>query len=451
MHSVRQYRSIARSWLGCALLFALLPARADGIPAFARKYRTTCRTCHTMPPRLNPFGDAFRLNGYQMPQGDAELVRDEPQPMGAPEWRDLFPNAIWPGTIPGGPPVALRIIADYETRSHGISNFQFPTLLEIMTGGTLGDGIGFFATAALVPGVGAVVGQAFAKFQDPLRVAGLPPRMLNVWVGKLDQNLLPSFRNLDRIYRNSPLWTDRRVSDLGVDSAGTDRSSPTLYRPQDFQPGIELNGILRRRLAYSIGLAQGVDANRDVDNHKDIYYAVRAKLGGRAFDGTLAGAPPDSSRPSASPWIDHAIQVEHFGYFGRQGRDDFRRLGVAVRSTRGPVDAAIGYVWGSNDRPWSSPGGAEMRTWFVRGDYTIFPWLLGSLRVEDLRLTPRLPAGWEVTPGREQNLQRISPAVVMLVHVNMRITLEGELYTRDASVARDQRRNAFWTRLDFAF
>lgn len=39
----------------------------------------------------------------------------------------------------------------------------------------------------------------------------------------------------------------------------------------------------------------------------------------------------------------------------------------------------------------------------------------------------------------------------MLVRVNMRITLEGELYARDASVASDRRRNAFWARLDFAF
>ena len=41
------------------------PSRA--IPAFARKYRTTCMTCHTTPTMLNEFGLRFQANGYQLP------------------------------------------------------------------------------------------------------------------------------------------------------------------------------------------------------------------------------------------------------------------------------------------------------------------------------------------------------------------------------------------------
>lgn len=425
---------------------------ASRIPAFARKYRTSCQTCHVMPPRLNAFGEAFRLNGYQLPQGDADLVRDEPLTMGAPEWRDLFPDAIWPGTIPGMPPVAMRVIADYESRAHANSNFEFPHEIELLMGGTFGQGIGFFLETEWQPGSGALIQQAFVKYQNVLGFAGLPRRSLNVWVGKFDQNLLPSYRNLDRIYKNHPLWGNRRISDLRVDTAGTDRSSATRFRPQDRQPGIELNGILGRRFAYGLGLVQGVEAVQDVDNHKDLYYTVRAKVGGRALDGTLGAGPPGQIQPGPSgSWVDNAIQLEHFGYFGRQGSDEFRRYGLAARGTYGNLDVAAGYVWGTHDQPWSAAGNLELRSWFGRADYILFPWFMASVRVEDLGMTPALPSGWRITPGQQQDLQRVLPAVIMLVRPNMRVTLEGELYTRDASVAEHLRRHAFWARLDFAF
>lgn len=41
--------------------------RAMAIPLFARKYNTTCFTCHTTEPLLNDFGRKFQANGYQLP------------------------------------------------------------------------------------------------------------------------------------------------------------------------------------------------------------------------------------------------------------------------------------------------------------------------------------------------------------------------------------------------
>ena len=42
-------------------------SHADAIPVFARKYKTTCMTCHTSPTMLNEFGLRFQSNGYQLP------------------------------------------------------------------------------------------------------------------------------------------------------------------------------------------------------------------------------------------------------------------------------------------------------------------------------------------------------------------------------------------------
>ena len=60
MHRQRRYLT---NGLVLALLAFLLPQSADAITAFARKYQTSCMTCHESLPRLNAVGEAFRLNG----------------------------------------------------------------------------------------------------------------------------------------------------------------------------------------------------------------------------------------------------------------------------------------------------------------------------------------------------------------------------------------------------
>ncbi len=49
--------------------FAFLASSAFAIPVFARKYNTQCNMCHTVPPRLNKFGVAYKENGFELPPG----------------------------------------------------------------------------------------------------------------------------------------------------------------------------------------------------------------------------------------------------------------------------------------------------------------------------------------------------------------------------------------------
>jgi len=60
---------------------ALRPASA--VPAFSRKYKTSCVTCHTIFPKLNPFGEQFRRNGFRFPCIDSDAVKSDPVPLGA--------------------------------------------------------------------------------------------------------------------------------------------------------------------------------------------------------------------------------------------------------------------------------------------------------------------------------------------------------------------------------
>ena len=46
-----------------------MPPPASAIPAFSRKYGTSCTTCHSDFPKLNDFGKAFKDAGFKFPKG----------------------------------------------------------------------------------------------------------------------------------------------------------------------------------------------------------------------------------------------------------------------------------------------------------------------------------------------------------------------------------------------
>src|SRR5512135_2131581 len=94
-----------------ALIFSVLfltPEKGQAIPAFARQYQTSCTTCHSDFPKLNDFGKAFKDAGFKFPKDDETYLKVPPVLLGAQAQKDVWPNAIWPGTIPGMPPIGLR-------------------------------------------------------------------------------------------------------------------------------------------------------------------------------------------------------------------------------------------------------------------------------------------------------------------------------------------------------
>jgi len=72
------------------LVFTLFTSEAFSIPAFARKYNMTCKTCHSPFPKLKPYGEDFAANGFALKDKDApryfvptgddrlNLIRDVP-------------------------------------------------------------------------------------------------------------------------------------------------------------------------------------------------------------------------------------------------------------------------------------------------------------------------------------------------------------------------------------
>src|SRR3990172_9673279 len=133
---------------GAALvtLIVLSASPAEAIPAWSRKYQTSCSTCHAAFPKLNYFGKAFRNNGYRFPGGeDGTATKQVPVSLGADAYKKLFPRALWPSHIPGEVPLAVRGVSRFNTfQDDQTTTFEFPHEFELLTGGTLGETFSFF-------------------------------------------------------------------------------------------------------------------------------------------------------------------------------------------------------------------------------------------------------------------------------------------------------------------
>ena len=109
--------------------------RADAIPAFARKYRTTCATCHSPIPRLNAFGERFAANGFELP--------GEQQP------RDTINTGDPLLRLQQSLPLAVRIDA-YMAAYAGArgaqvaSDLQTPWAVKLLSGGQVADKISYY-------------------------------------------------------------------------------------------------------------------------------------------------------------------------------------------------------------------------------------------------------------------------------------------------------------------
>ena len=106
------------------LMLLLLSGSSQAIPAFSRQYGTSCCTCHVDFPKLNDFGKAFKDAGFKFPKDDESFIKIPPVLLGAPANKELFPHSIWPGTIPGLPPVGLRYNHFFQVVSANRNNFN---------------------------------------------------------------------------------------------------------------------------------------------------------------------------------------------------------------------------------------------------------------------------------------------------------------------------------------
>ena len=179
---------------GATILVLFSSSNSYAIPPFARKYQTSCQTCHLDFPKLTDFGKAFKAAGFKFPADDETYLKEAPVMLGAPANKDSFPNSVWPGTMPGMPPVGLRYNQFFQYT--GSNRNQFNSLaapgtvpgtipatdfqagfFSVFTAGNLGSDIAFWVDDDLSVsgdnGAGSL-GDAYLKFVNIGRLAKLP-------------------------------------------------------------------------------------------------------------------------------------------------------------------------------------------------------------------------------------------------------------------------------------
>ena len=101
-----------------------MPSRSYAIPAFSRQYHTSCTTCHIDFPKLNDFGKAFKDAGFKFPKDDETFLKVPAVLLGAPAQKDVWPQTVWPGEIPGLPPIGLRMNNFFQVTGNRRNQFN---------------------------------------------------------------------------------------------------------------------------------------------------------------------------------------------------------------------------------------------------------------------------------------------------------------------------------------
>src|SRR5216684_7415485 len=106
------------------LMLGLFTNISYAIPAFSRQYGTSCSTCHVNFPKLNDFGKAFKDAGFKFPKDHESFVKVAPTLLGAAAQKEVWPKSVWPGEIPGMPPIGLRMNNFFQVTGNNRNRFN---------------------------------------------------------------------------------------------------------------------------------------------------------------------------------------------------------------------------------------------------------------------------------------------------------------------------------------
>ncbi len=426
-----RYNLLAVLMTSVVLLLSVNTAQA--IPAFARKYKTSCTTCHYAFPKLNAFGKAFKNNGYRYPAGqDPEMTKEEPVSLGAESYKRVWPDAIWPADIAGTSPISIRAIGrvhfggswDDATTTNVVEEdkalyFEMPHEMEVLFGGSIGTNISYFGEIELEHAnelaYGFLVNYDFSpafhwKFGD----VGLSNSPEDLRFGR-------EHYNTEELRNQSGTWRGRDGAGGGTELWGA---------------GNGPNGKGGFTYALGVGNGQGDADNFDLNSAKDFYGRATFKLGGL---GEIGGTAGQGNKESAF-YVDNSARLGAFFYSGDAVKDTlqdkfnvvggdldlwYKRLNVVALAMMMSSDYA------GTDR--------SSLAYFVEGNYVVYPWLIGEARYEFTDVNTD-----DDTADPATNL---IPCVVAMPRANVKLSLE-YLIPLDEARKDDDR---FTLQIDFAF
>lgn len=227
----------------------------QAIPAFARKHRMSCKTCHQPFPRLQPFGEEFAENGFEIK--DQEATR---------AYRDTGDDHL---SLMRDFPFAVRMdgFISYNNNNSEKSDLGTPYNLKLLSGGTLGKNISyyfyfFFSEHGEVAGVE----DAFITFNDVFETG------IGVSLGQFQVSDPLFKRELRLTYEDYPIYKTRPGGSR-IDLA-YDRGIMVGFSIPGGGPDV----VLEVLNGNGIGEADE-EKNYDGDKYKNIFARVSQDIG----------------------------------------------------------------------------------------------------------------------------------------------------------------------------
>ncbi len=252
------------------IIFTFLASDIFAIPAFARKYNMTCKTCHAPFPKLKAYGDEFAGNGFVLQDQDAPRYFVE---TGDPELsliRDL--------------PLAMRLEGHvtYNQNNTEQSDFSTPLLFKLLTGGAIAKDVAYYVYYILENGERGKIEDAWIMFNN------LFGSELDLTLGQF-QLCDPLFKRELRLTRDDYYIYKVRPGASNVDLT-YDRGVMLSY---GFESGTDISLQMVNGSGIGEGFATG---NFDDDKYKNFMGRISQDIG------------------------EH-LRIGAMGYYGREARE----------------------------------------------------------------------------------------------------------------------------------
>jgi hypothetical protein len=338
--SSKTFMSLILPVFAAALMLSVTAEDASAIPAFARKYRMSCKTCHTPIPRLKPYGDDFAGNGFQLPDQDAPRYYVDTGDEELSLIRDF--------------PIAVRLEGHigYVESPEKKSDFESPYILKLLSGGAISDHMAYYF---------------YFLMDERGEVAGVEDAYImynNAFGADLDF-YLGQFQISDPLFKRELRLTleDYQIYKLGV---GNSQKNLAYGRGAMVTLGLESGTDLIFEVVNGNGLDEA-DASHtfDSDKYKDLFFRISQdfndyfRLGGFYFVGWERSLGLRNRTWMAGPDLTISAPDEkfqfNFQYLLRKDDDPlFTGPGADELETKGVIAEAV-----------IAPNGDDSRHYFV--------------------------------------------------------------------------------------
>lgn len=407
--------------IGNAVLFSLVLLAillincrpASAIPAFARKYGMPCSSCHEAWPKLSPFGQQFKDNGYQMGNDrDAPIFQQAAYwPIAlriTPLWHLDTANHVLVDGADGTPNAA---VANIKT-----NGFDY-TGMDMLTAGTLAKNFSFL----LVPSSDET--GAFHFESANLRFSNLlGSGWFNIKVGKFELDNLLSEKRIVTLSANGGFYQNYHFQPWVA--PGTP-SGLYVFGLGDNQLGVEWMGHSKDdRTRISASLLNGTDGNPD-------FQSGVGGAAGKAYEGYLAASQAFEAgslglqRVGGFAYLGQASTYAKYGSGGAPingtgiGNEPYYRVGLIGMWYIHKYDLTTMYFYGhdsaflgtntpSNAGTAGLPTGAHAPSWngaLFESHYNLNPQLILINRYELIRMSQQ---ALSTNPGNTGNTDALT-------------------------------------------